>query len=161
MLNHIIRRTINKKHSLRARKYCSEIQKPKTMKFSKDNKLWVTVDRDIATIGITQYTKESVGNNKVFLVALPPKGAHLSKGNILSVIHSLNTPRSAEDRLEHISNDLKSPISGLVIQENEDIESEPTTISVQDPSAMWLVKLRLSDYKEVYDLNETPLSSVQ
>eukprot|EP01121_Diplochlamys_sp_Union-15-3_P010403 TRINITY_DN2910_c0_g1_i1.p1 TRINITY_DN2910_c0_g1~~TRINITY_DN2910_c0_g1_i1.p1 ORF type:complete len:187 (-),score=23.34 TRINITY_DN2910_c0_g1_i1:71-568(-) len=165
MLNSIVRRTLSKRQSLRrskfSREYCSKFQVSKTIKYSKDNKLWVTLDQDIATIGITQYTKESVGN-KVLLVALPPKGVRLSKGNILSVIHSSFNAQSEEDSSIHLSNDLQSPISGLVLQENEVLESEPTSISVQDPSAAWLVKLRLTDYKEVNDLIDgSPFGTVQ
>lgn len=100
---------------------------------------WVSVDGKIATIGITDYAQELL--NEVVSVELPDVGEAVELAEQISVVESVNETR-----------EIYSPVSGKIVEVNEELEESPATINSHPFDDGWLVKIRLSDETEVEDL---------
>lgn len=89
---------------------------------------WVRVEDDVATIGITEYAQEALG--EITFVELPTVGERVTRGSDCGVIESVKA-----------ANDFLAPISGVVIEVNSRLEEEPELVN-QDPyEDGWLFKL--------------------
>lgn len=98
------------------------------MKYTSSHE-WVQIDQDVATVGITQYAQEELGN--IVFVQLPPVGTKLVKGQEAVVLES--TKAAA---------DIYSPVSGEVIEKNALLENDPSLINTFPESQGWLFKLK-------------------
>lgn len=109
------------------------------MRFSRDH-IWVRMDDDIhATIGLTDYLQEKLG--EIYSLRLPEEGEEFVKDEAFSVIEAKNGRR-----------ELKAPISGEVIEVNYEAVEVPEIIN-EDPLAEgWLVKVEMSSGLEFDDL---------
>ena len=105
------------------------------MKFSKDHE-WVSVDGEIATVGITAYAAEQLGD--VVFVELPAAGKTVKAGDGLAVVESVKA-----------ASDLYAPVSGEVTAANADLGDNPETVNDQPEGAGWFVKLKLANPAEV------------
>lgn len=101
-----------------------------------DQHEWVRVDGDIATIGITDYAQEQLGD--VVFVELPEVGKELAAGDEAAVVESVKA-----------ASDVYSPVSGEVIDVNTEIEATPAGVNEDAMGDGWFVKLRLSDPSEL------------
>ena len=106
-----------------------------TMLFTKDHE-WIKVDGDTATVGITAYAAEQLGD--VVFVELPETGRALKKGEGAAVVESVKA-----------ASDVYSPVSGEVIETNGALQDEPATVNRAAETAGWFLKLRLSDRGEL------------
>ena len=111
---------------------------PEDLHYSKDHE-WVRVDGDIATIGITDYAQNSLGD--VVYVEVPKPGdefaAHESFGSVESV---------------KAVSELFTPVSGAVVEANETLQDEPEKVN-QDPYGdAWMIRIRMSHPGEVDSL---------
>jgi glycine cleavage system H protein len=104
------------------------------MRFSKDHE-WVSVDGNIATVGITAYAAEQLGD--VVFVELPAAGKTVKAGDGLAVVESVKA-----------ASDLYAPVSGEVTAANADLGGNPETVNDQPEGAGWFVKLRLANPAE-------------
>ncbi|WP_261164465.1 glycine cleavage system protein GcvH [Microbacterium sp. Marseille-Q6965] len=92
---------------------------------------WVAVDGDIATIGITDYAAEQLGD--VVYVDLPAANATLTAGQVMGEIESTKSV-----------SELYAPVDGEVIALNGEVDADPSLVN-QDPYGKgWLVRVRLS-----------------
>jgi glycine cleavage system H protein len=92
---------------------------------------WVTVDDDVATVGITEFAQGQLGD--VVYVELPPIGKLLEAGDSFGVIESVKA-----------ASDLYSPVAGSVIEVNSALTGAPEAIN-QDPYEQgWMVRVRLN-----------------
>lgn len=92
---------------------------------------WVQVSGEQATVGITQYAQEQLGD--VVFVELPPAGKRVGKGEVLGTIESVKAV-----------SELFTPVTGEVAGGNAALESHPELIN-QDPyGAGWVVKLKVA-----------------
>lgn len=107
------------------------------MKFSQDHE-WVVIDGDIATIGITDYACESLG--ELIYIELPENGAQLSQGDELAVIESVKT-----------ANEVYSPISGEVIEVNTRLAEEFDLLNGSENTG-WIARIQLENPEELEDL---------
>ncbi len=108
---------------------------PGTTRYSKDHE-WVKVDGDTATIGITSYAAEQLGD--VVYVELPETGRRVSKGDGAAVVESVKA-----------ASDVYSPVSGEVLETNSTLEAAPQTVNQDAETGGWFMKVRLSDSAEL------------
>ncbi len=109
------------------------------MRFSRDH-VWVRMDDDIrATIGLTDYLQEKLG--EIYGLRLPEEGEELIKEESFSVLEAKNGRR-----------ELVAPVSGEVIEVNYEAMEVPEIIN-EDPLAEgWLVKVEMTTGQEFDDL---------
>lgn len=102
-----------------------------TTRYTRDHE-WVRIDGDTATVGISDYAQEQLGD--VVFVELPEIGKTLSKGDEAAVVESVKA-----------ASELYAPVSGEVVEVNSALESEPAKVNEDAGGAGWFLKLKLSD----------------
>jgi glycine cleavage system H protein len=105
------------------------------MRFTKEHE-WVEVEGDVATVGVTAYAAEQLGD--VVFVELPEVGRALKAGDPFAVVESVKA-----------ASDVYAPISGEVVAANSAIADAPDTVNAEPEAAGWLAKLKLSNPAEV------------
>lgn len=100
-----------------------------------DSHEWVKVEGDIATIGISDYAQHALGN--IVYVDLPEVGDEVTAGEDFGAVESVKA-----------ASDLISPVSGEVVEINEELEDAPEAIN-EDAFANWIIKVKMSDPSEV------------
>jgi len=103
--------------------------------FTEDHE-WIEVEGDIATVGITDYAQEQLGD--IVFVELPEEGKTFAKGDDAAVVESVKA-----------ASDVYSPVSGEVIEVNSLLESEPALVNSDAEDEGWFFRLRLSDTAEI------------
>ena len=101
-----------------------------------DSHEWVKIDGDIATVGITDYAQHALGN--IVYVDMPEVGDEVVKGEDFGAVESVKA-----------ASDIISPVSGEVIEINENLEDEPGLLN-EDAFGNWIMKVKISDPSE-YD----------
>lgn len=99
---------------------------------------FVKIEGDFGYVGITDYAQEQLGN--VVYVDMPEVGDDVSAGEEFGAVESVKA-----------ASDLISPISGTVVEINEDLEEQPELIN-QDAFENWIIKVQLSDKSELEGL---------
>lgn len=107
------------------------------LKYSTDHE-WLKVDGDIATIGITDYAQDSLG--EVVYVEFPEIDDELEAGSVFGTIESV---KAAADSY--------IPISGQVVEINETLEDSPELIN-ETPFDAWIIKVQIKDMSELDSL---------
>jgi glycine cleavage system H protein len=105
------------------------------MRFSKDHE-WVDLDGEVATIGITAYAAEQLGD--VVFVELPPAGRAVSRGEAMAVVESVKA-----------ASDVFAPVSGEVVGVNDQLTDNPETVNDAPEAGGWFVRLKVTDPAEV------------
>ncbi len=105
------------------------------MRFTKDHE-WVAVEGDIATVGITAYAAEQLGD--VVFVEVPEVGKTVAQGEGLAVVESVKA-----------ASDVYAPVSGEVVEANAELGDAPETVNAVPESGGWFAKLKLSNPAEV------------
>ncbi|GAC1613396.1 MAG: glycine cleavage system protein GcvH [Vulcanimicrobiaceae bacterium] len=111
---------------------------PENLLYSKEHE-WVKVEGDTATIGITDYAQNSLGD--IVYVELPKVGATISQFGNTGVIESVKAV-----------SDLFSPVSGEVTQINSELEADPALVNREPFGQGWLFKVKLSNPNEQHHL---------
>ncbi|WP_150295538.1 glycine cleavage system protein GcvH [Sphingobium estronivorans] len=106
--------------------------------FTEDHE-WIDVEGDIATVGITEYAQEQLGD--IVFVELPAEGARFEKGDDAAVVESVKA-----------ASDVYSPISGEVVEANGALEDEPALVNSDAEEDGWFFKLRVGDASELEGL---------
>ena len=106
-----------------------------TTKFTEDHE-WVKLDGDIATVGITAYAAEQLGD--VVFVELPDIGKSCDKGGDLAVVESVKA-----------ASDVYAPVSGEVVEANDKLTDAPETVNEAPEGEGWFAKIKLSDASEL------------
>ena len=112
---------------------------PDDLLYSREH-IWVRVDGDLATIGITDYAQENFGD--VVSVELPEADSEVERDEPFGTIES-----SAKGIVELIS-----PVSGDVIHVNEDISDDTGIINSDPHDTGWLIIVEINDIEELDDL---------
>lgn len=107
-------------------------------KFTKDHE-WVRVEGDTATVGITDYAQEQLGD--VVYVELPDVGKSVGVGDEAAVVESVKA-----------ASEVYAPVSGEVVEINEALADAPNGVNEDAAGAGWFVKLKLSDASELENL---------
>lgn len=104
-----------------------------------DQHEWVRVEGDTATIGITDYAQEQLGD--VVYVELPEVGKSVTAGDEAAVVESVKA-----------ASEVYAPVSGEVVEVNGDLEGAPGGVNEDAMGRGWFVKLKLSDTSELSKL---------
>lgn len=100
-----------------------------------DSHEWVKLEGDIATVGITDYAQHALGN--IVYVDMPEVGDEVTAGEEFGAVESVKA-----------ASDLISPVSGEVVEINEDLEDSPELVN-EDAFTNWIMKVKVSDPGEV------------
>ena len=111
---------------------------PPDYRYTKDHE-WVKVEGSSATIGITDYAQHELGD--VVFAELPKVGARLKSGESFGTVESVKAV-----------SDVFAPVSGEITEINSALVDSPETINRDPHGSAWLVKMRLTDPKEVSGL---------
>ena len=111
---------------------------PENLLYSKEHE-WVKLDGDVATIGVTDYAQDSLGD--IVYVELPKPGSAVTQFGNAGVIESVKAV-----------SDLYSPISGEVVEINDALERDPAAVNKAPYGEGWLFKVRISDTGETANL---------
>ena len=107
-------------------------------RYTKDHE-WVRIDGTTATVGITAYAAEQLGD--VVFVELPAIGKSLAKGADAAVVESVKA-----------ASEVYAPVTGDVIEVNSVLEGEPATVNAAPTGAGWFLKLTIKNPAELKEL---------
>ena len=107
-------------------------------KFSKKHE-WVSLEGDIATVGITQHATEMLGD--IVFAEVPEAGKVVEKEGQAAVVESTKA-----------ASDVYSPISGEIIEGNKAIVDDPGSVNSDPEGASWFFKLKIKDKGELDSL---------
>lgn len=96
---------------------------------------WVKVDGDIAIIGVTDFAQEEMGD--ITYVDMPDENDEVNAGEEFGALESVKA-----------SSDLYSPVSGVVVEKNEELEDAPEKVN-EDAYENWIIKVKMSDPAEL------------
>ena len=101
---------------------------------------WIRLEADGSVlIGITDYAQQALGD--IVFVELPDKGEYLDLGAEIAIVESVKA-----------ASDIYAPISGEVLELNEDLSAEPSLINDSPYDLGWLLRLRPKDLESLKDL---------
>jgi glycine cleavage system H protein len=104
-------------------------------RYTRDHE-WVTVHGDLATMGISRFAAEQLGD--VVFVELPETGKQLKKGDDLAVVESVKA-----------ASDVYAPLSGEVVDANATLEDAPETVNAMPEGEGWICVIRIADGSEL------------
>ncbi len=108
------------------------------MRFTKDHE-WISLEGDVATVGITAYAADQLGD--VVFVELPEPGKAVKVTEGLAVVESVKA-----------ASDVYAPVAGEVVEANGALTDTPETVNQDPEGAGWFVKLKLADPSQVEGL---------
>jgi glycine cleavage system H protein len=111
---------------------------PTHFKYSKEHE-WVDVKGDVATIGITDYAQNELGD--VVFVELPKVGAQIVAGKSFGTVESVKAV-----------SEIYAPAAGEVVEANADLHDKPEKINSDPHGAAWLIKVKLANPSEIANL---------
>ncbi len=109
-----------------------------TMKYTKDHE-WVREQDQVYVVGISDYAQEQLG--EIVFVELPEKGSTVTRGEEAAVVESVKA-----------ASDVKSPLSGSVIETNPKIEDAPELVNDDPQGEGWFYKITADNPNELADL---------
>lgn len=111
---------------------------PSNLKYTKDHE-WISVDGDIATVGITDFAQSELGD--IVYVEVETLDEILDKDEVFGTVEAVKTV-----------SDLFIPLSGEVIEFNESLESEPEKVNSDAYGEGWMIKIKISNPEEINQL---------
>jgi glycine cleavage system H protein len=111
---------------------------PENLKFTKDHE-WVKVDGGVAIVGITDFAQSELGD--IVFVEIDTEDEELEKEEVFGTIEAVKTV-----------SDLYMPVSGKIIEVNEELENQPEMVNKEPYEGGWMVKIEMADPDQVDDL---------
>lgn len=111
---------------------------PAELKYTKDHE-WIKIDGDTATIGITDFAQGELGD--IVYVEVETVEETLEREEVFGTVEAVKTV-----------SDLFLPVSGEILEFNEDLEAEPEKVNEDPYGAGWMVRVKMSDTAEIEDL---------
>ncbi len=111
---------------------------PSDLRYSEEHE-WVKIDGDIATIGITDFAQQQLGD--IVFVEIETEGDNIEKGEIFGTVEAVKTV-----------SDLFMPVSGTVIEVNPELEGAPETINSDPYGKGWMIKVKMDKPHEYESL---------
>ena len=108
---------------------------PAELKYTKDHE-WVRLEGDVAVVGITDFAQSELGD--IVFVDIQTMGENLTKGEVFGTIEAVKTVADAY-----------MPLSGEVIEVNEDLEGSPEEVNADPYGKGWMIKIKYSDASEI------------
>lgn len=109
------------------------------MKYYSEEHEWVEVEEAVATVGITTFAAEELGD--ITFVDLPDVGTHVKQGDVLCVVESVKA-----------ASDVFAPISGVVTEVNGDLDGDPGRLNASAEGDGWICRLQETDPQELKGL---------
>lgn len=111
---------------------------PANLKYTKDHE-WLRVEGDVAVIGITDFAQQELGD--IVYVEIETVGETLEKEEVFGSVEAVKTV-----------SDLFMPLSGEVLELNENLDANPELVNTDPYNDGWMVKVKISDQSELDDL---------
>lgn len=111
---------------------------PQNLKYTKDHE-WVSVDGDVATIGITAFAQGELGD--IVYVEIETEGETLDQEEVFGSVEAVKTV-----------SDLFMPVSGEIIEFNKNLEANPELVNSDPYGEGWMIKVQMSNKTELNDL---------
>lgn len=104
---------------------------PDNLLYTKDHE-WVSLDGDVATVGITDFAQGELGD--IVFVEIDTVGETLSAGEVFGTVEAVKTV-----------SDLYMPVSGEILEFNDDLEADPAIVNSDPYGDGWMVRVKLND----------------
>jgi len=111
---------------------------PSNLKYTKDHE-WVLIDGDVATVGITDFAQKELGD--IVYVEVETLDQTLDKDEVFGTVEAVKTV-----------SDLFLPLSGEIVEFNEDLEVNPENVNSDPYGKGWMIKLKISNQDEISEL---------
>ncbi len=111
---------------------------PTELKYTKDHE-WIRVEDNIATVGITHFAQGELGD--IVYVDVDTLDETLDKDEVFGTVEAVKTV-----------SDLFMPLTGEVVEFNEELEDEPELVNADPYEKGWMIKIKLSDESELANL---------
>ena len=111
---------------------------PDDLRYTKDHE-WVRLDGDTATVGITQYAADQLGD--IVFVELPDVGRTIEQFAAFGVVESVKAV-----------SDLFAPLGGEILATNDDLAGSPESVNSDPYGGGWMVRLRIADTGQLTEL---------
>jgi len=107
-------------------------------KYSKQHE-WVSIEGDIATVGITKHATEMLGD--IVFVELPDKGKNVEKEGRAGVVESTKA-----------ASDVYTPVTGEITETNQSIVDDPAVVNKDPENTSWFFKIKIKNKSELDEL---------
>ena len=111
---------------------------PANLKYTKDHE-WISIDGDIATVGITDFAQKELGD--IVYVEVETLDQTLTQDEVFGTVEAVKTV-----------SDLFLPLSGEIIEFNEELEVTPEVVNADPYGKAWMIKVRISNPSEIENL---------
>ncbi|GAA4273955.1 glycine cleavage system protein GcvH [Aquimarina gracilis] len=111
---------------------------PSELKYTKDHE-WIKIDGDIATVGITDFAQGELGD--IVYVEVETVGEELEQEEVFGTVEAVKTV-----------SDLFLPLTGEIVEFNENLESDPELVNSDPYGEGWMVKIKISDASQIEGL---------
>jgi len=111
---------------------------PENLRYTKDHE-WVSLDGDIATIGITDFAQHELGD--IVYVEIETKGKSLAAETVFGTVEAVKTV-----------SDLFLPVSGTITEVNPNLDAEPEKVNTDPYGDGWMIKMKVDNPDEVNKL---------
>ena len=111
---------------------------PNELRYTKEHE-WVSIDNNIATIGITDHAQGQLGD--IVFVELPNLESTINQDDVFGVVEAVKTVA-----------DLFAPVSGKIIEINSDLEESPDLINSDPYESGWIIKTAVDNLDEYNNL---------
>jgi glycine cleavage system H protein len=111
---------------------------PTNLKYTKDHE-WVSLQGEIATVGITDFAQKELGD--IVYVEVETLDQSLDKDEVFGTVEAVKTV-----------SDLFLPVAGEIIEFNEELESNPESVNTDPYGKGWMVKIKVSNVDDFNDL---------
>lgn len=109
---------------------------PAELKYTKDHE-WVSVEGDVATVGITDFAQKELGD--IVYVEVETLDQSLDQDEVFGTVEAVKTV-----------SDLFLPVTGEIVEFNEELETQPELVNSDPYGAGWMIKVKMSDVSQ-YD----------
>lgn len=104
---------------------------PANLKYTKDHE-WVSLEGDVATVGITDFAQKELGD--IVYVEVETLDQTLEQDEVFGTVEAVKTV-----------SDLFLPVSGEIVEFNENLETEPELVNTDAYGAGWMIKVKMTD----------------
>ena len=111
---------------------------PSNLKYTKDHE-WVSIEGDLATVGITDFAQKELGD--IVYVEVETLDQTLDKDEVFGTVEAVKTV-----------SDLFLPLSGKIIEFNDELETNPENVNTDPYGKGWMVKIKIANTAEIEEL---------
>jgi len=111
---------------------------PADLKYTKDHE-WVRIEGEFAYVGVTDFAQQELGD--IVFVEITEDGEHVNEGDVFGSVEAVKTV-----------SDLFMPISGEIVEVNEELDGEPELVNKDPYGKGWMVKIKLTDDSDASSL---------